>query len=96
MGSGSKIEVQTVLKLMAEANDGHVGLVGGQFGQRHLTHVEGLAGVLVGRVHPLEHGDLVAADEGGPVGLGEGQFGQLSPAGPGHHGVKDLAHGHRR
>ena len=40
-------------------HDGDVGLVGGQLGDGHLRDVEGLAGVLVGRIDPGEHVDLV-------------------------------------
>ena len=46
---------------------GDVGLVGRQLRRGHLADVEALGRVLVGRRQALEHADVLAADERGPV-----------------------------
>ena len=77
-------------------HDRHVGLVGGQLGQRHLLDVEGPAGVLVGGLHALEHVDLAPLDDGGTVGVGQGECGQLFRAGAVQGSLQDVAHVTRR
>jgi len=56
--------------------------------------VEGLAGVLVDRVDPGEHVDLVAPDVGGSVGLGQRDRPQFVTVHARHNGLKECLHGH--
>ena len=77
-------------------HDRHVGLVGGQLGQRHLLHVEGTAGVLLGGFHAVEHAGFTPLDQGGPVELGHGESGQLIARGAGQGSSQDVADVTRR
>ena len=71
---------------------GHVGLEGTELGGGHLVDVDRLAWILVGRGDAVEHVDLVAADIGRPVGLGDAQSGDVLAAGTGVDSVKDVLH----
>ena len=77
-------------------HDGHVGLVGGQFGQGHLLDVERGPGVLLRGLHPGEHLGLRAPHHGRPVGVGQGQAGQLVGGCACEGGAQDVAHVPRR
>ena len=55
VGSGSKIDVQTVLKLIDDAITATQRLVGRELRQRDVVEVERLPGVLVVRRHAREH-----------------------------------------
>ena len=92
VGSGSKIDVHTVLKLIELAMTATYASSGASSGVAHLADVERLAGVLVLRLDPLEHVLLVALDEGGSVGLGDGEGGVVA-RGARLDGVEDLLHG---
>ena len=59
-------------------HDGHVGLVGGELGDRHLRHVQGLPRVLVHGVDPGEHLHLVR-DARAPPGRTRGAAGRRVP-----------------
>ena len=70
------------------------GLARAELRQRHVVHVQRLAGVLVPARHSLEHVDLVLADDGCPVGLRELEVGVVLSGGvAGEDGVEDLLHG---
>ena len=77
-------------------HDGHVGLVGGQLGGGHVVDVEGLAGVLVPGLDAGEHLGVLAAHERRPVGLGDGQGGDVLAGCAPLDGVEDLLHGRGR
>ena len=77
-----------MLKLMERRHDGDVGLVGGQLGQRHLLTWRDLRGSLSEDSIPANMSDLAPQDEGGPVGLGQGQCGQLLGGGAGQDGLR--------
>ncbi len=55
--------------------------------------MEGLAGVLVDRVDPGEHVDLVPPDVGGAVGLGQRDRPQLVTVRTRHNGLTECLHG---
>jgi hypothetical protein len=67
-------------------------LAGAELGEGDLVEVQGLAGVLVPRLLALEHVDLVLVDRDGPVGLGEGESGEVLGRGFGGHRVENLLH----
>ena len=81
VGSGSKIDVHTVLKLMALAITADVRLVGRELGQRELLDVDRLARVLVGRLDAGEHLLLVGLHERAAHGGGKRQRADLVAAG---------------
>ena len=68
------------------------GLVGRQLGRGHVADVNGFGGVLLGRAQAFEHGDVIAADEGGPVALGKGEGGQLRAGRSRQDRLEDLLH----
>ena len=70
MGSGSKMLVHTVLKLMDDAITTTNASSGAISGSATSWTMQAAPGVLVGRGHPVEHCDLVAAHNGRAVGLG--------------------------
>ena len=82
-----------MLKLIELAITARYDLVGGQLGRGYLAHVQRLAGVLVRGGDAAEHLGVFPADEGGAVGLGNREIGELVPAGAGLDGLEDLTHG---
>ena len=71
----------------------HQRLARAELRHRHVVDVQGLARVLLLARHALEHVDLVLADDGGAVRLGDRQGGEVVAAGvAGEDGVEDLLH----
>ena len=77
MGTGSKIDVHTVLKLIDDAITATTRLVGRQLRQRHLVEVQRLPRILLLRRHPGEHLLLVGAHDRTPVGTGQRERGEV-------------------
>ena len=93
MGSGSKIDVHTVLKLMELAITPRYTSSGASSGRRHLADVERLAGVLVRRLDALPHGLLGPQHVGGPVALGDGEGGDVLAGRAAFDGIEEVLHG---
>ena len=93
MESGSKIEVHTVLKLMALAITAMYASSGASSGVATSPTWSDLRGSLSSDVDALEHGLLVPLDEGGPVGVGKGDGGDLLAGCAGEDGGEEFLHG---
>ena len=81
VGSGSKIDVHTVLKLIELAITATHRLVGRDLGERELLHVDRRARVLLLRRHAREHLLLVGPHQGAAHGFGQRERGQLVAGG---------------
>ena len=92
VGSGSKIDVHTVLKLIELAITAMYASSGASSGSGHVVDVQRLARVLVGRVEALEHRPARRGDEGRSVGLGNAESGDVVAGRARHDGVEDLLH----
>ena len=69
-------------------HDGDEDFVGCELGERHFTHLQTLAGVLVAAGHALEHVSVFAANKDGTCGGGHGKGGQRFRIGSGSDGIK--------
>ena len=96
MGSGSKIEVHTVLKLMLDAITAMYTSSGASSGVATSSTWSDLRGSLSHESTPSNIAVFVALDERRPVALGDREVGDVVAAGTGLDGFEDLLHGARR